>query len=305
MEIRIGTRGSQLALWQAHRVGEILAAQGMTARLNIYKTEGDMVTHKPLEAMGGAGVFTKVLDDALLNGEIDLAVHSSKDIPTAFDTRLAIAAILDREDPADAFLAPDESVDLDDLSSQLVVGTSSPRRRAFMKHYLPHCRVKDIRGNVDTRIEKMRQGEYDGIVLAMAGVKRLGLQSWIRRRLNPNTFTPAPGQGAVAVMARREYAGWEQARLSLNHAPSEAEVRAERAYLTELGGGCAKPIFALATAVGPTLSLHGGVAAADGSALCREAVDGTTADPEALGRWLAQLILKKGGNEILYGQKEN
>jgi hydroxymethylbilane synthase len=304
MEIRIGTRGSKLALWQAKFVQTLLESSGMKATIKEYKTEGDLVTDLPLSVVGGAGLFTKVLDEALLRDEIDLAVHSSKDIPTAFDTQLQISAILKREDPRDAFLAPDERVDLDDLAHKLVVGTSSPRRKAFMHHYLPHCEVKDIRGNVDTRIAKMEAGDYSGIVLAMAGVKRLGLEKYVRRKMNPMTFTPAPGQGAVAVMSRVDYAGNETLRECLNDAASESEVKAERAFLTTLGGGCAKPIFALATAVGNSLSIQGGVSSPDGGRMCRETVNGLSLEPEAAGNLLAAMILKQGGKELLYGQNQ-
>ena len=168
MALRIGTRGSKLALWQANRVKDLLSAEGIASELVLYKTTGDINQSRPLHLIGEKGLFTKALDEAQLRGEVDLTVHSSKDLPSVLPEGLEIGAFLKREDPRDVLLAEAEDVDLDNFNRQLVIGTSSLRRGAFLRHYLPHCEVKLIRGNVDTRLAKMRAGEYDGILLALS-----------------------------------------------------------------------------------------------------------------------------------------
>lgn len=297
MAIRIGTRGSKLALWQAEYVRQQLEGAGVSAEIIIYKTEGDLKLGVSLREIGGKGLFTKALDDALLAGEIDIAVHSAKDIPTDFDSRIGIIAVPEREDPRDVLLASNERVDLDNLADTLVIGTSSVRRQAFIRHYLPHVSTAVVRGNVDTRVAKMQNGEYDGIMLAWAGVSRLGLQHLVVRKMNPSTFTPAVGQGAIAVTALRSDDNVKtRVRPALNHLPSETALRCERAFLTTMGGGCSTPAFGLATVVGDTISFHGGIAEEDGSAIWRDQMDGPVADAEWVGQRLAEIILEKKQN---------
>lgn len=301
MNLKIGTRGSKLALWQANKVKDLLAAGGIRAELVLIKTTGDVQQIKPLHQIGQQGLFTKALDDALLNGEIDLAVHSSKDMPSSVPEGLELVAFLQREDPRDVLLAVDPDVDLDNFSRKLVLGTSSLRRQAFVKHYLPNCELKLIRGNVDTRVEKMKKGEYDGILLAYAGVKRMGLTDLVRRKLNVNTFTPAVGQGAIAVAGRAGDPQTESVRTLLNHRETEQAVVAERAFMRGLQGGCQTPMFALATVMGETLSMQAGVASVDGSVLMREEVEGHADEGEALGGQLAETLINQGATDILNG----
>lgn len=301
MTIRIGTRGSQLALWQAHHVQSLLEGAGYDTEIVLYKTTGDIQQGKPLHTIGERGLFTKALDEGLLKGEIDLAVHSSKDMPSRAPEGLAIAAFLKREDPRDVLLAIDPEVDLDNFNRRLVIGTGSLRRQALLGHYAGHCEVKPIRGNVDTRVKKLEAGEYDGIVLAYAGVKRMGMTHLIRRKLNVNTFTPAVGQGAVAVAMQTDHPLRSRLHELLDHGPTSGALRAERAFLYRLEGGCHTPAFALATTVEGRLSIQGGVASLDGSVVLRDHCEGPVDQAEQIGVQLAELLLLQGATDILNG----
>lgn len=301
MNVRLGTRGSKLALWQAHKVKEILEGAGMSAEVKLYKTTGDIRTEKALHDLGERGLFTTVLDDALLNNEIDIAVHSSKDVPSQIPTELELIAFMKREDPRDVLVATDEAIDLDNLNAPIVIGTSSLRRQSQLKHYVPHCEVKLIRGNVDTRVAKLEGDGYDALILAYAGVKRMGYLDLVRRKLNVNTFTPAVGQGAIGIMGRSGDTGLSQVREALNHRETELAILAERAFLRTLQGGCHTPIFALATVMGDTLSMQGGLGAIDGSVIMRESIEGHTTQARALGEKLAETLLSKGASDILNG----
>lgn len=301
MNLKIGTRGSKLALWQANKVKDLLAAQGVSAELVLIKTTGDKEQIKPLHQIGQTGLFTKALDDALLGAEIDLAVHSSKDMPSSVPAGLELVAFLQREDPRDVLLAVDPDVDLDNFSRKIVLGTSSLRRQALVRHYLPNCELKLIRGNVDTRVSKMKNGDYDGILLAYAGVKRMGMTELVRRKLNVNTFTPAVGQGAIAVAGRAGDKDAERVRAILNHRETELAVEAERAFMRTLEGGCQTPMFALATVMGDTISMQGGLASVDGTVVLRETVEGHANSGEVLGTQLANQLINQGATEILNG----
>ncbi len=301
MTVRIGTRGSKLALWQAHKVKRILEGVGLSTELIQYKTTGDIRTDTALHNLGERGIFTKILDEALINGEIEIAVHSSKDVPSKVPEGLDLIAFMKREDPRDVLVAIDEAVDLDNLNSTLVIGTSSLRRQSLLMHYSPHCKVKVIRGNVDTRILKLKDGAYDALILAYAGVKRMGYLDLVRRKLNVNTFTPAVGQGSIGIMGSIEGTGLNQVREALNHKETELAISAERAFLRKLEGGCHTPIFALATVMGESLSLQGGLGSIDGSVIMRESIEGHTSQAKALGNRLAESLLSKGATEILNG----
>lgn len=301
MSIKIGTRGSKLALWQANLVKDQLEEKGILAELVLYKTTGDLQQKQALHEIGSRGLFTKVLDDALLSQEIDLAVHSSKDIPSVLPDGLEISAFLKREDPRDVLLAVQPDIDLDNFSRKIVVGTSSLRRKSLLNHFAPNCEVKVIRGNVDTRIAKMKAGEYDAVMLAYAGVKRLGFTNLVRRKLNVNTFTPAIGQGAIGVMSRVGAKGINKVREVLNHKETEFAVVAERALLRRLEGGCTTPIFGLATVMGNSLSMQGGVGKEDGSLLIRERIEGHVGEARELGEQLGLILLSKGATDILNG----
>lgn len=299
MEIIIATRGSKLALWQANLVKASLQERGIAAAIRIYKTQGDLNQENALYKIGGKGLFTKALDDALVDGSADIAVHSTKDIPTDFPEELETLAFMKREDPRDVLLALSKEVDIDNQAKSYVIGTSSTRRAAFLKHYVPNFEVKVIRGNVDTRINKMKSGDYDGIILAYAGVKRMGLTEHVVRKLNPTTFTPAIGQGAIGVMARKGHPLAHELRTVLDHKPTSVAVTCERAFLKTLGGGCSSPAFGLATVMENTVSFQAGVASLDGKEMLRGSEQGHAEDAEQIGISLAKSLLVKGASQIL------
>lgn len=301
MKIRIATRGSKLALWQTHHVRDVLVSRGQDVDLVTLKTTGDLQTDRPLHQLGAQGLFTKALDDAMLQEEADIAVHSAKDIPTNLPEGIELYAILEREDPRDVLLAINEDVDMDNFTRDFVVGTSSLRRQALLAHYSPHFHPKDVRGNLDTRIAKLEAGEYDALLLAYAGVKRMGYTHLIRRKLNVSTFTPAVGQGAIAITGRSGFAGREAVRSYFNHPETEAAVLSERAFLRLMEGGCHSAIFGLGTVVADNLVLQGGIASKDGKVILREQVEGPASEAERLGESLAKIIINSGGHQILHG----
>jgi hydroxymethylbilane synthase len=303
MKIRIGTRASKLALWQANHVKSLLDANGFAAELVLYTTTGDLQQTKPLHEIGDKGLFTKALDDAMLNGEIEIAVHSAKDLPTELPEGISLSAIMKREDPRDVLLSNGEEFDLDNVAKGITIGTSSLRRQALVQHYLPHVRLVPMRGNVDTRVAKMQAGECDALILAYAGVKRMGLTHLVTRKLNVSTFTPAVGQGAIGITMPTGHAATAAVRQVVNDVDTEIAVRAERAFLRTLEGGCHSAIFALGTVVGGTLSLMGGVAAKDGSEVLRANLDADPADGEVIGRQLAEILLQKGARIIVHGKE--
>ena len=303
MKIKIGTRGSKLALWQANHVKELLEANGFTAELVLYTTTGDLQLALPLHEIGDKGLFTKALDDAMLRDEIDIAVHSAKDLPTELPAGIALSAIMRREDPRDVLLSRGEEFDLDNLRQGITVGTSSLRRQALLRHYLPHVELVPMRGNVDTRVAKMFAGDCDALILAYAGVKRMGLTHLVTRKLNVSTFTPAVGQGAIGITMPVGHPATDRLRMVVNDDDTESAVLAERAFLRTLEGGCHSAIFALGTVVAGSLSLSGGVAAQDGSQVLRANLDAAKADAEATGVQLAQILLQKGARIIVHGKE--
>jgi hydroxymethylbilane synthase len=243
--------------------------------------------------MQTVGIFTRALDDALLDEEIDLAVHSAKDMPSALPAGIALAAFLKREDPRDALLALSPEVHFENLSRKLIIGTSALRRQAFLRHYFPHVEVKEIRGNVDTRIAKMTAGDYDGILLAMAGVKRMGLEKFVVQKMNISTFSPAVGQGAIAVTCKEGFAEREKVRDCLNHPLTEQALTCERAFLGGIQGGCQTPAFGFASVTGDKISLTAGVAEVDGSRIYRHQAEGLVVDGVAIGYESAQAVLDR------------
>lgn len=304
MRLRIGTRGSKLALWQANHVKDLLDAAGIQAELVLYKTAGDLQQTLPLHKIGDKGLFTRALDDAMLAEEIDLAVHSAKDLPTSMPEGIVLSVIMHREDPRDVLLSTGEEIDIDNFNLPIRVGTSSLRRTALLKHYVPHVEVVPMRGNVDTRIAKMLDGECDALVLAYAGVKRMKATKHVRRKLNASTFTPAVGQGAIGITMPEGHPAIEKVRALLNDADTETAVKAERAFLRTLEGGCQSAIFALGTVIGKTLSLSVGLSSEDGKVVMREARDCDIADAEATGQQLAELLIEKGARKILDGKED-
>ena len=293
MRVRIGTRGSKLALWQAGLVKDTLEEAGLATEIVKIETVGDQVQNVPLHEVGGVGLFTKALDNALLEDKVDIAVHSAKDIPSVIDDSLEICAFLKREDPRDVLLATSEEVSLENLSRTWVVGTSSLRRAALLRNYFHHVEVKDIRGNVDTRVEKLKRGEYDAIMLAFAGVKRMGFESLIVQKFNIHSITSAVGQGAIAIMASKKYKHTEVIQSILNHKETEQALRCERSFLRTIEGGCKVPVFGYAQVQGDAISFHGGMARDDGSEVFREQVEGSVKEGKMLGERVARVILNQ------------
>ena len=290
----IGSRGSQLALWQANYIRDRLAARGMETRIEIVKTTGDRILDSPLHQLGGKGLFTKEIEDALLEGRVDLAVHSMKDLPTELPIGLTIAAIPQRADPRDAMVGGK----LRDLKPGAVVGTSSLRRIAQLRRLRPDLDIRSIRGNVDTRIGKVEKGEYDAIVLAAAGLQRLGWGEIISEIFRPDVMCPAVAQGALAIETRTEGRGFD-ACVALDDPWTRLPVTAERAMLGGLGGGCQVPIGAFATLEDTELFLTGAVFSPDGARMIRYTATGDCTKPSELGRSVAGVLLERGAQAVL------
>ena len=296
----IGTRGSRLAVWQAEWVQARLKefAPGLTVTLQRIKTSGDMILDVPLAVIGGKGLFVKEIEEALLRGEIDLAVHSMKDVPTVLPDGLDIVCVPAREDPRDVLVSRD-SCSLDQLPKGSRVGTSSLRRQAQLLHYRLDLRIELLRGNLDTRLRKLHNGEYDAIVLAAAGLSRMGWSNKVTEYLPPEVSLPAIGQGALALEGRCKDRFVQALVEKLEHRPTRTAVTAERALLERLEGGCQVPIAAHATVKGDTLIMDGLIASVDGRQLIRDTIQGPASEAQGLGKQLAEKLLAQGGNVIL------
>jgi hydroxymethylbilane synthase len=290
----IASRGSQLALWQAHWVEGQLAQAGLASEIEIIKTTGDKITDVPLAKVGTKGLFTKEIEEALLDARADLAVHSLKDLPTELPPGLILAGVPRREDPRDAIVGRR----LDELAQGAKVGTSSLRRAAQLRKLRPDLQIESVRGNLDTRLRKLDEGRYDAIVLAAAGLKRLGWGGRIAELLAPEVMCPAVGQGALALEARETGAG-RDACAALDHADTRAAVTAERGVLAALGGGCQVPIGAYATVEGDRLRLMAVVVSPDGSELVSARSEGAAYEAASLGRALGNELLDLGARRIL------
>ncbi|MDP2997441.1 MAG: hydroxymethylbilane synthase [Bryobacterales bacterium] len=298
----IGSRGSQLALWQARWVAARLAESGHECRIEIIRTTGDKITDVPLAKVGTKGLFTKEIEEALAAGVIDLAVHSMKDLPTALPAGLTLAAIPEREDPRDAMIGHR----LADLAEGARVGTSSLRRAAQLLALRPDLVIDPLRGNLDTRLRKVTEGQYGAIVLAAAGLNRMGWSDRIAEILPIETMCPAVGQGALAIETRDDAGAARAACAALDHAPTRIAVMAERAVLAGLGGGCQVPIGAHAVVREGRIQLRAVVVSPDGAILIRRQVEGPAAQAESLGAQLARELAEAGGQEILeavYGER--
>ena len=296
----IGSRGSKLALTQAHLVQAQLqvVSPALQIEIKIIKTSGD-ANSQPLSVIGGKGVFTKELEDSLLSHEIDCAVHSLKDLPTIVPDGLLIAAVCEREDARDALVARSgERIDgLRGLPAGSIVGTSSPRRLAQLKHLRPDVVVKELRGNVDTRLRKLDEGQYDALILASAGLRRLGLADRITAPLSIDDMLPAVGQGALAIETCSDDRETIELVRALNHAETETATTAERSFLRELGGGCQLPIAAYAVVDGDAITLEGLVADPTGATVLRDQLKATEA--EQVGRELAERLMHRGADTLL------
>jgi hydroxymethylbilane synthase len=302
-KLRIGTRGSQLALWQANHISALLQARGHQVEIEIIHTTGDKITDVPLSMVGakggfGKGVFTKEIEETLAAGRVDLAVHSLKDLPTELPAGFEIAAVTERQDPRDAFCSR-HFPDISALPRGARVGTSSLRRQAQLKAIRPDLEIHPLRGNVDTRLRKLEQGEFDAVILALAGLKRLGKTELIKQIIPAEIMCPAAGQGALGIEIREGDATTRQRLEFLNDPATRAATTCERALLNRLGGGCQVPIGAFAETRDSKLHLHAIVADPDGSKLLRESREGDLSDPEKLGNDVGDMLLRRGGDEIL------
>lgn len=297
---RIATRMSKLALWQAEHVAALLrrAYPAVPVELLPLSTKGDRILDRSLAAIGGKGLFIKELETALEAGQADMAVHSMKDVPADLPDGMQIAAVLSRADPHDALIAPGART-LGELPQRARVGTSSMRRQAQLLAARPDLRIEGLRGNVDTRLRRLDGGELDAIVLACAGLDRLGLETRITARLDRSVCLPAVGQGVIGIECRADDSRTVAALRTLDHAPTRIAVEAERAFSRRLGGSCQSPIAAFAEVDGARLTLDGLVAEPDGSLLLRERIVGGAAAAEELGEELAERVLAAGAGELL------
>jgi len=299
-ELKIGTRGSQLALFQANWVKNQLgkAHPDLNVTLIKIKTTGDKIQDVPLAKIGGKGLFVKEIEESLLQKKIDLAVHSIKDVPTEFPQGLHLSAITKREDPRDVFISRDGRT-LRNLPQGAKIGTSSLRRQAQLLHFRNDFELIPLRGNLDTRLKKLRTMSLDGIVLALAGVRRLGLEERVTEIIPADISLPAVGQGALGIETRMDDKEVEGQIRFLNDRDSSISVTAERAFLKKLEGGCQVPLAAYARPAGRILHVEGLVGSIDGKRLIRHHVEGPVESAESLGIELAEILLGKGAKEIL------
>jgi len=300
MHIKIGTRGSKLALTQANLVADSLKRTdpGITVEICVIKTSGDIMQDVALTKIGGKGVFVKEIEDALLCGTVDLAVHSMKDVPTEIPAGLTFAAILRREDARDILVSKDNRK-MEFMPRGARIGTGSMRRSAQLLAVLPDLAIIPLRGNLETRLKKIETENLQGIILAAAGMKRLGLAGKISQYLPIETMLPAVGQGALGLEVRDGNNDLVEVLAKLNHATTAAEITAERSFLRHLGGGCLLPIAAFGKLEGEKLTLEGLVASPNGDSVIRDKVRGAIAEAEELGKMLAEIIMEKGGKKLL------
>ncbi len=299
--LRLGTRGSRLALTQSQWVAAALERRsGVRVEIVPIRTEGDRVQDRPLVEIGGQGLFTLEVDRALLDGRVDLAVHSLKDLPTTLQEGVHLAAVPEREDVRDVLIGPKgRPLTLATLAEGARLGTGSLRRQAYARVFRPDLRVDGIRGNLDTRVERVDTGDYDTIILAAAGIRRMGWTDRVHEHLDPASWPPAPGQGALAVVVRSHDPERAEIVRVLDHPPSRAAVTAERALMGGLQAGCQLPVGALGLPFGGGLRLRAIVASPDGTRVVRAEGTGAQDDPDGLGARLAERLLERGAGEIL------
>lgn len=298
--IRIGTRGSKLALWQAEHVAEKLQAAGIKTELVIISTKGDQVLDRSLDKIGSKGVFTEELEVSLREGNIEIAVHSAKDVQSSIPGDLELIAFMEREKVNDVILSFDPDFRLS-RDSNVVIGTSSTRRKALLKKHYPNVTTAESRGNLQTRLRKLEEKQFDALMLAYAGVVRMGYDNLIVHTFPEDEFVPAAGQGSVAIECAKDLDGDVKSALkkALNHTETHICLLAERAFLRTMEGGCSIPSFALATLTEDGVSITGGIVSLDGKILLQDTMSGPTVAAEELGEQLANATLSRGGEEIL------
>ena len=307
--LRLGSRGSQLALFQARLVAErIQSAGGPACDIVVIKTSGDRLQEAPLSEIGGKRLFVKEIEDALISRDVDIAVHSSKDMPAVLPDGLEVGAVLEREDPRDALVLPHRPESRVEGPEPVVVriGTGSVRRIAQLRQRFPTAEFMNVRGNLDTRLRKLDSGDYDLLVLAAAGLRRLGFGPRISVSLSIEECVPAPGQGIIAIEIRTDDAETREAVARVNNGDASRALESERALVTALGGGCQMPIGGIAVPVGGhDLELHAVVASLDGTRIIRYKKVGTRIDPAALGLDVADELLKRGAADVLNDARQN
>jgi hydroxymethylbilane synthase len=299
--ITIGSRKSKLAMWQTETIAGYLNEAGMETQISSMETIGDKKLDTSIAKIGSKGVFTVELEEQLASGFTDIAVHSAKDMQSQLPNGFTLIAFTEREKANDVLLSTDGSIDITDTTRPLVVGTSSVRRKAFLKHYYPHVTTVEMRGNLQTRISKMKDGDCDALILAYAGVKRMGYCDMIIKEFDDQQFVPPVGQGCIAIEAATSLAPekMEKIRACLNNPVSEACLLAERAFLKKLEGGCSIPAFGHAVLDGDELTLTAGLASLDGTRILRITEKSSAQDPEKLGKKVGEYILNNGGREML------
>jgi len=301
MIIKIGTRKSMLAMWQANHVKDELSKHGIEVELNPIETKGDKVLDVSISKIGSKGVFTEELESMLENGEVDIAIHSAKDLPSELPEQFEILAFSSREKENDVLISNDKSLELKDVSAEFIIGTSSTRRIATLAHYYPNIKTVEIRGNLQTRIKKMKSGHCDALLLAYAGVTRMEYDDLINQELSLDIFTPAVGQGSLAVEIATSLSAEKKSRIReiINDPTTEIKLKAERAYLRKLKGGCSIPAFANAQIQDNSIVLQAGIFSLNGKDFINKSVTGSMNNPESLGKKLGEEILNDGGAEIL------
>ena len=298
--MKIGTRGSALALTQARGIAERLKNQwpALTVDIVVIKTKGDIMQDVPLAAIGGKGLFVKEIEDVLLRGEIDIAVHSMKDVPAEIPDGLEITIVSEREDPRDVLVSK-KGAKIEDMSAGARIGTGSLRRGFQLRHLFPHMEIVPLRGNLDTRIRKIQSENLDGIIVAAAGMRRMGWTDRITQYIPVEIMLPSVGQGVLGIEMRNDDTNTRNAASFINHPQTWREVTAERAFLKKLGGGCQLPVAAYAVKKEHTLTITGLLGSLDGKMLIKDEVRGHSKNANALGVMLAERLLAKGGQAIL------
>lgn len=306
MKIRIGTRGSQLALWQTHYVADLLQRGGFETEIVKIETKGDKKQDMAIAEIGTRGVFTEEIEAQLKQGTIDIAIHSAKDMPSELPSGLGLIAFTKREKANDVLVSLRKDIDLE-KEQEWIIGTSSARRKAMLKHCYPHVKVVEMRGNLQTRMAKMEAGACDAMILAYAGIYRMNYTDRIIKELPIEQFIPAVGQGSIAIEALHNLSVEikEKIRQLVNHTKTELRLLAERSFLKTLRGGCSVPVFALAQLEGNSLVIKGGVISLDGRHVIQDSVFGRQTESVGLGEKLAQIILNKGGGTLLEEIKRN
>ncbi len=301
MFFRIGTRGSKLALWQANWVATRLQNAGATVEIITIETKGDKILTKTLAKIGSKGVFTEELEMALREHTIDIAVHSAKDMPSRLEDDLRLIAFSEREEAHDVVVSFNQHFKLEKADSSFLVGTSSTRRVAMLKRFYPAVKTTDARGNLQTRMKKLEGGEYDALILAYAGIKRMGYEARICQTLPLDVFTPAVGQGSIAIECTADLAPEKQdlVRQAINHIPTETCLLAERSFLETLQGGCSVPVFGLATLSAGNITLSAGIVSLDGKNYLKHTQTLPTHEALHLGRQVGEELLGMGADKIL------